>query len=161
MRSDHGANIRLLEKAERIRLDILANIGNMEIAGPDITISTDHMSTRSTAHRLMPIQLGRSTNFRTTSQRTSQIQGLLHIDEKSRENMQVLGTYLQVPSSTYKRRPAGGTHTHIMVYQHQGNTNIIGEAYNHERDINIDKSFDRVWRANNTGKRSTGEHVST
>ena len=148
------------EKAGRIQLDIGANIGTMKIAGPDITSSTDNLSTRSIAHTLISIKLGRSTNFRTASQRTCQIQAL-HIDRKGGEYLQVLGTYLQLPAVTYNRTPAGCTYTHILAWQHQCSTGISGEAYTHQRDINIDKGPDRVWRANTTWKRSTGGHINT
>ncbi len=91
----------LPEKEDRIQLDIGANIGTMEIAGPDITCSTDHLSASSIADRLISTKQGRSTTFRTTSQRTSQIQAL-HIDKRGREYLQVLGRYLQVPAGTYR-----------------------------------------------------------
>jgi hypothetical protein len=148
------------KKTGRIQLYIGANIGTMKIAGPDITSSTDDLSTRSIAHRFISIKLGRTTNFRTASQRAIQIQAQ-HIDRKGGEYLHVLGTYLQVPACTYKRTPACCTHARILACQHQCITGISGEAYKHQRDINIDKGPDRVWRANTRWKRSTGGHINT
>jgi hypothetical protein len=125
-----GAIIRLPKKAGRVKLYIGANIGTMEIAGPGISSSSDHLSTRSIAHIGISIKLRRSTSFRTIYQRMNQIKAL-HIDRKGREYLQVLERYLQVSASTYRGTPARGTHTHILSCQQQGSIGISGEAYSH------------------------------
>jgi hypothetical protein len=128
-------------EAEHIQHYIETNTGGMTIADIATTISPKLLSARSLAHRLVSIPQGRYIILMTTLQRASQIKGLPNF-RKSREYLQVLRKYLQVPAGSYKRTPAGAIHQYNQVSQHIGSINFNG--YRQYRIKGATSSDDKV-----------------